>query len=177
MKKWMLLGTAVVALLMATVWTVAAQSDERGSIRGAVFEDVNGDGVCVNSGVAGEVAVAGVPLEFVSSDEATVVNLETGDDGTFGLVAAGQSVWRVTVKPNAAEWTVTSENPLYVPVFPSDGLIKTGINFCVAKGGNAVVILPESGAAATSGFIPLVGMVGASLLSAGAFLELRRRRA
>ena len=73
--------------------------------------------------------------------EASVIN---------GLAAAGQSYWRVTAKPDATKYVVTSQNPLYAPVYPENGLAQTGYNFCVSQGTNAVIILPESGAAASS---------------------------
>lgn len=166
----------------------------RGSIQGMVYRDVNGDGRCVNTGVAGEEPIAGIPVEFVSSDEATVITAASGPDGTYGLFAAGQSYWRVTAKPEVG-WIVTSENPLYVPVYP-DSRSHSGINFCVQEGvGNGIVILP-SGAANTGegtavllpeagapqaqtngGLMILVGVtavLGFILFSAGALLHFRR---
>jgi hypothetical protein len=125
------------------------------------------------------VPVAGITIEFVSSDEATVVTLTTAENGTYGLAAAGQSYWRVTAKPDAAKYVVTSENPLYAPVFPNEGLVQTGYNFCVSAGTNAVIILPESGAAAstTSGylFIWMMAVLGLGLIGTGIVLEWKRR--
>lgn len=181
-RSLILLLTLTGILLFAT-GVAMAQSEERGQVRGFVYEDVNGDGVCVNTGVAGEDPVEGVPLEFVSSDEATVISLMTGDDGSYGLVAAGQSIWRVTVKPDLAEWTVTSENPLYAPVLPESGLIQTDINFCVFRGGvatgDAVIILPESGASRTANGNPILLtllLLGTTFIGAGVVMELRRRQ-
>lgn len=180
-KKQVVISVLLLAgFLLTAVGLVSAQSQERGSIRGAVYTDVNGDGICVGTGIAGENPVAGVTIEFVSSDEATVLTLQTGSDGTYGLVAAGQSIWRVTVQPST-EWRVTSVNPLYPPVLPDTGLIQTDVNFCVSRGatdGNAVIILPESGGAASSNLsliIPLIGMAGASLFAVGVGLEWKRR--
>lgn len=176
-------------LLLALAGLVQAQDQERGSIRGSVYRDVNGDGFCVNTGVQGEDPVANVPIEFVSSDEATVVTLKTGEDGTYGLVAAGQSIWRVTAKPAATDGIVSSENPRFAPVLPDSGLIQTGVNFCIAGGtvagggvGNAVIVLPvlpESGAAHVEGIpsiVTLFGALGATFLLLGTALEWRRRR-
>lgn len=182
-----LIGT----IMLAVAGIAQAQSDERGSIRGSVYRDVNGDGVCVNTGVQGEDPVPNIPIEFVSSDEAAVVNLKTGDDGTYGLVAAGQSIWRVTAKPAATDGVITTENPLFAPVLPEEGLIQTGYNFCIAGGatgtivgsgtgtGNAVIILPESGAPAanSSSFILLIALLGGTLVLVGAAFEWRRRQA
>lgn len=181
MKKVLHISLTIMVFLLAGAAVAHAQDDgqNRGSIRGAVYEDVNGDGVCVNTGVAGENPVVGVDLEFVSSDESTVVNLYTGSDGTFGLVAAGQSIWRVTVKPDTTKWVVTSENPKYVPVLEDSGLVQTGVNFCVQRGGagNAVIILPQSGAPAqaSSGWLLVTAVFGFGLFAAGAVLELKRR--
>ena len=171
--------TLPLLLLLALAGAVYAQEDgeERGTIRGAVYQDVNGDGRCVNTGVSGEVPVPGVNVEFVSSDEETVVTLFTGDDGTYGLVAAGQSVWRVTAKPDPAKWVVTSENPRSVPLLDVASLEQLNIDFCVASPARAVIVLPKSGAAA--GPLNMVTAV-AALLGVGVFvlglgMEWRRR--
>lgn len=176
-KQLLLVATAVFLFLLVSGTAVYAQQ-ERGSIRGGVYADVNGDGRCVNTGIGGEVGVPNVDVEFVSSDGATVITLYTGDDGTFGLVEAGQSVWKVTAKP--VGWTVTSQNPLYVPVMPDSGLIQTGVNFCISKGANAFIILPQSGApAAHTSPLPIVlatAVFGLILIVSGAGLEVRRNR-
>lgn len=182
-KNAVILSIVTLFSLMFIFVTLAQAQDERGQISGAVYEDVNGDGVCVNTGIEGENPVANVPIEFVSSDEAVVLELTTGDDGTYGLVAAGQSIWRVTAKPDTTTWTVTSENPLYPPVLPETGLIQTGVNFCISKGGtgvtgNAVIILPESGASAGNSFgslVPILALLGSSFVAVGVALEWRRR--
>jgi len=175
-------------ILLLVVGTVQAQQGEEGDtgyIFGAVYRDVNGDGVCVDSGVEGEDPIEGVTIEFVSSDEATVVTLTTGDNGTYGLADAGESYWRVTAKPDATKYFVTSENPLYAPVLPDAGLVQTGYNFCVSDGTytggtgtNAVIILPESGAARTNNTIVwLTAVFGLALIGSGIVLEVKRHTA
>ncbi|HID53890.1 MAG TPA: hypothetical protein EYP41_17865 [Anaerolineae bacterium] len=173
---------------------VTNDTEIRGSIQGVVYRDVNGDGRCVNTGIAGEEPVAGIPIEFVSSDEATIITATSGHDGTYGLFAAGQSYWRVTAKPEAG-WIVTSENPQYVPVYP-DSRGHTGIDFCVQEGaGNGVIILPSAAAVSADGTVVLLPEAGAPqaeanvgwmmlmgvtavlgfiIFSAGAFLHFRR---
>ncbi|MCA9925653.1 MAG: hypothetical protein KC419_16595 [Anaerolineales bacterium] len=173
-----------------------SQSDPRGAIFGSVYFDVNGDGNCVNTGVEGELPAAGVTLQFTSSDAATVLHLTTGTDGTFGLVAAGESYWEVLVVPDT-DMIVTSENPRYVPVYAADTLNHSGINFCVATGANAVIVFhdrtgtttqtnavilaPEAGAAAaqssstTMWFVSAAG-VGFMFILLGLGIELERRR-
>lgn len=169
----LLLGT----ILLLVVGTVQAQDSDTGYITGAVYQDVNGDGLCVDTGVTGENPVEGVTIEFASSDEATVVTLTTADNGTYGLAAAGESYWRVTAKPDAAKYIVTSENPLYAPVFPDTGLAQTGYNFCLSQGTNAVIILPESGAAAAgnNGLVWVTAVIGLALIGVGFVLEAKRR--
>lgn len=182
MKQKTRTGLAIIllsALFLLAVSTVQAQTDDRGSISGAVYKDINGDGRCIDTGVAGEDPVEGVTIEFVSSDEATVVTLTTADNGTYGLAAAGQSYWRVTAKPDATKYVVTSENPLYAPVYPENGLVQTGYNFCVSEGTNAVIILPASGAAATGNslFVWVTAVFGLALVGVGIVLEVKRRTA
>ena len=191
MKSWkkssLILFTAVLLLVISGATAMAQNVDPNArSIRGTVYLDVNADGQCVNTGVDGEVPIEGIPVEFVSSDGAHVITLTTGDDGTYGLVAVGHGVWQVTAKPDASKYVVTSENPLFTLV-DDDNKIQTGIDFCVAGGsgtiGNGVivlppVVLPESGAAATSNSNLIVGLVvlfGFGLLSLGAGLEVKRR--
>lgn len=177
------IGILTASFLIFGVGLIFAQdsSEDRGEIFGAVYEDMNSNGICVDSGVAGENPVAGIDIEFVSSDEDVVITLQTGSDGTYGLVAAGQSIWRVTAKPDANEWVVTSENPLYPPVLPETGLTQTDVNFCIQQGGtetgNAVIILPESGAADTTPvWLSMGATLGIGFIAVGIFLELRRRQ-
>ncbi len=179
MKRAGIMALLLSGLLLMLFSTVQAQSDDTGYITGAVYKDVNGDGRCIDTGVEGEDPVEGVTIEFVSSDEATVVTLTTADNGTYGLAGAGESYWRVTAKPDAAKYVVTSENPLYAPVFPDDGLVQTGYNFCVSGGTNAVIILPQSGAAASGNNIVLwvTAVFGLALIGAGIVLEIKRRTA
>lgn len=187
MKFWQrktLVLIVVVGLLLLAVVSAAAQgvdTETQGKLAGAVYTDANGDGVCVGTGVAGENPVPGVEIVFVSSDKATVLSLTTGSDGTYGLAAAGQSIWEVTARPDPAKWIVTSRNPLYVPVLPDPGLIQTDVNFCVSQGGpNAVIVLPQSGAAAANSNLQtgvlVTAVLGGLIVLAGAALEWRRRK-
>lgn len=186
MKFWQhkrLVYIAVIGLLLLTTATVLAQgADEPGKLAGAVYTDANGDGVCVGTGVAGENPVPGVEIVFVSSDKATVVSLKTGSDGTYGLAAAGQSIWEVTARPDASKWIVTSRNPLFVPVLPENGLVQTDVNFCISQGGpggpNAVIVLPQSGAAANNNVpmgVLVTAVLGVLMVLVGIAFEWRRR--
>lgn len=179
--------------------TTPLDSGERGSIRGAVFQDVDGDGRC---GVAAnEGPIAGVSVLFVSSDGATQISNYSDEQGFFGLYAAGHSYWAVSPQPGA-EWVVTSVSPLYVPVYP-ETLNHDGVNFClfyagsgngriVLPGGNnsmivvgslpadAVVLLPEAGAAADGGkqmvWVGLTAVTGIFFILGGIWVEQRRKR-
>lgn len=188
-KQKPLLLAAIFTLLFLGAASVHAQSDYR-TIRGGVYQDVNGDGRCVNTGVEGEGPVEGVEIFFLSSDKATTVSLYSGENGTYGLAGAGESIWEVTARPDAAKWIVTSENPLYVPVLP-ESPIQTDVNFCVAQvgtvgigGGNAVIVLPsallpESGAAAVDNswqqIVLITAVAGLLLFAIGLGVEWRRR--
>lgn len=147
------------------------QEEPRGTIRGAVYQDVNADGQCVGTGVAGESPLVGVPVEFVSSDRQTVITLYTGSDGTFGLAGAGFSYWGVTARPGS-EWVVTSERTQYVPIF-ADSLVATGVNFCLQQAAQAIVVLPASGRAASSA-LWLTALLGLGLIVVGVALKWRR---
>lgn len=201
------ISISIISIILAVLFLlgtgIALAQQERGEIHGSVYEDVNSDGLCIDTGVEGEEPVENIELEFVSSDEAVVINLVTGDDGTYGLVAAGQSNWRVTANPDSTKWVVTSEKTRYAPVF-SGTLVVTDIDFCVQKVGtvtengttttggssNAVIILPESGAEkdpvivlpesgaaknTTTLWLFVGATIGLSLVGIGIFFELRRR--
>jgi hypothetical protein len=181
MKKTVSVTILLILLFSLVLGVAQAQDpDKRGTIQGVVYEDVDGDGQCVNTGVEGEGPVANVDVEFVSSDEKTVVTLYTGPEGIYGLYAAGQSYWRVTAKPNA-DWVVTSENPLYAPL-DDDNRAVVNVNFCVQKANaatttttTAAVLLPESGASNYS-VTAVAAFIGSLLMVAGAIMEYRRRQ-
>jgi hypothetical protein len=179
MKRKLLMTLALVLSLLLTLGIVQAQDDDegqkRGTIQGLVYQDVNGDGRCVDTGVAGEGPVEGVNVEFVSSDKQTVITLHSGPGGIYGLFAAGQSYWAVTAKPSA-EWIVTSPKTLYAPI-SDDNRVATGVNFCVQKANTAIIVLPVSGAAASSNWTALAALAGLGLVALGLGLEWRRQKA
>lgn len=137
----------------------ASPGDVRGSIQGMVYEDVTGNGRCINTGVEGEGPIAGIPIEFVSSDEQTIITLTSGSDGSFGLAAAGASYWQVSARPGA-DWVVTSEQTLSAPI-SAESLSVTGVNFCVQQASAARVVLPASGAQQVLawGWLALIGLL------------------
>lgn len=168
----------------ATPESGGSNSNRLGTVRGFVYIDVNGDGQCMNTGVAGEDPASGIPVEFVSSDEKYVITHTSGENGDYELAGAGHSNWRVTAKPGDG-WVVTSENPQYGLV-SKDHLSATDVNFCVSKGGITAVypmiapvsvsevpedgtyVLPEAGApAATPTTILWPMLLGISLIVLG----------
>ena len=149
--------------------------DTRGSIRGTVYNDANADGSCAN-----EPILAGVPIKFVSDRGDTTVYLQSGANGTYGLVAAGLGTWTVSAEPGAG-MIVTSQNPLQAFI-GSESRLVLNVNFCVAKGsgttggsGTGTVILPTAGAAVAPPLI-VAGLSGAGLILAGLGVEIQRRR-
>ena len=179
MKK-VLSITLFIVLVLSLVFGVAQAQENRGTIQGVIYQDVNGDGKCVNTGVEGEGPVENVNVEFVSSDEKTIITLYTDVHGKYGLYAAGHSYWQVTAKPNA-DWVVTSENPLYAPL-DDDNRAVTDVNFCVRKanavitGGTAAIILPVSGAAHNN-LTTTALSTGFFFILTGLVMEWRRRQA
>ncbi|MCP4360482.1 MAG: hypothetical protein GY796_20935 [Chloroflexi bacterium] len=165
--------------------------NKRGSISGFIYVDVNGDGRCVNTGIAGEEPITGIDVQFVSSDRETIIVNQSGEKGDFGLYAAGQSYWEIAPQPGSG-WYISSDPIVYVPVY-LETLNHENVNFCLAKGsGNAIinlsgdgaiVLLPESGAAAVEqpvfdAFVWIVGVaavIGLFFLTAGLIMEYRRR--
>lgn len=155
-----------------SVETEADDDVTRGSIRGTVYDDKNADGSCANDPI-----LAGVPIKFVSNDQQWTGYLQSGENGTYGLVAAGLGTWTVTAEPGAG-MIVTSKNPLQVFIGEANRLA-LGVDFCVAKGtkttGTGTVILPTAGAAVAPSFI-ISGLSGLGLIVLGFGMEVRRRR-
>lgn len=136
MKRILLVLIAIFVaslLLSARLNAASFDGDYWASIRGGVYEDVDGDGQCT----AGVRPVPNVDIRFELWSPA--VTLYTGSDGTYGLVGIGTGTWRVTVQPDPNEWSVTSANPLIVPVNLVDGLVQTDVNFCVQRSRPAFV--------------------------------------
>jgi hypothetical protein len=161
-----LLVMLALALLLAGV--VQAQDATSGSIRGTVYRDTNNDGLCVGTGEAG---LAGIPVRFTSGS--TQLYLQSGADGTFGLVAAGLGAWTVAAEPSADQGVVTSAQSRSVTL-TAENVTATGLDFCVGTARSSSVVLPQSGAPAMPGlWIALIA--GVLLVGAGLFLALRQR--
>lgn len=130
MKKIFQVGGIVLlfSLLAGTIFA-ATETQPRGSIRGAVYLDSDGDGICSNN----DLPVSHVDILFTSTNSASVT-LYSGSNGTYGLVAAPLGEWLVTAVPPANEWIVTSPNPLSVTLAESNNRLVTEVNFCVKQG-------------------------------------------
>lgn len=159
------------------VATPSASTDSNdGSIRGTVYEDQDGNGVCG----AEDPTVSDIPLQFVSNDGNTALYLKSGADGTYGLVAAGYGTWQVSADP-PAPWRVTSANPRQLFLSTSDRTA-LNINFCLRSGtttevADGVVLLPTAGASATTSAVPFLvaGLLGVFFIAAGLGLKLKGR--
>jgi hypothetical protein len=148
-----------------------ATATEDGSIRGTVRLDENGNGRCADGPI-----VADIPIRFVSNDGAVILFLRSGDNGTYGLVAAGFGTWQVSADP-PAPYVVTSEKTINAFLGAEQRLV-LGVDFCVANIANvraqAPVILPQSGAPVAPP-LAAAGLTGLALLLSGLALEWRRR--
>jgi hypothetical protein len=163
----------VIILLLILVLAGVAQAQSSGTVRGTIYQDLNADGVCVGTG---DPVLAGVPIELVTADGQTTVNLESGSDGTFGMVAAGFGTWNVTAIPGEG-FSVTGQQTRSVTIGSSEPEV-TGADFCVAQvttsSGGTATVLPESGAGLSSSLLAATA-VGLAFIMIGAGLELRRR--
>jgi hypothetical protein len=165
----------VVVLLLVVATTIVYGQTSSGTIAGTVYHDQNADGVCVGTGEPG---LAGVPIDFVSDDGFTI-SLQSGTDGTYGLVAVGFGRWRVTARPGTG-FTVTSQQTIEV-ILSAEQSVASAVDFCVAQGtvstgGGGAVVLPESGAAVSPSLVA-VGVFGVLFLALGSMLVYRGRRA
>jgi hypothetical protein len=165
----------IVVLLLVVGTTIVYGQAASGSIAGTVYHDQNADGVCVGTGEPG---LAGVPVDFVSDDGFTI-SLQSGSDGTYGLVAVGFGRWRVSARPGTG-FTVTSQQTIEV-ILSAEQPVASGVDFCVVQGtvpsgGGGTPVLPESGAAISPTLVT-VGVFGALFLALGSLLVYRGRRA
>lgn len=175
MSKKMSIG--LILALLLTLMATAVQAQSGGSIRGNVREDTNGDGKCTDGA-----AIVGMTIEFKSSHaEMVTVYLQSGDDGSYGLVAAGLGSWEVTAKPNS-DYRITSAKT--VPVFIDENQsLALGIDFCAQKTSGTTTtgttVLPQSGGVvptqSPAQALTLAALLGGMLFVTGAGLEYRRR--
>lgn len=161
-----LLRISILLTMLLSLTIGIAYSQERGSIRGTIREDKNGDGEC-----ATEPTIEGIRIEFVSNDGQTVVYLDSGSDGTYGLVAAGLGTWKVSASPTSG-YVVTSQKTIEV-FLGEEQQLALGVDFCVRSDTASPVVLPASGASA-SPILLLTAVLGMGLVTTGLGLEWRR---
>ena len=134
-------ATMLLLLLNGAISADPSDAEPEGTIRGGVYEDVDGDGQCTNDAPGRRRPVPGVAIHF-TSDGAQFM-LESGSDGTYGLIPVTRGVWRVEARPETNTWLVTSANPLQVEVSAGQGAAQTGVDFCLLRiGGRGRISLP-----------------------------------
>jgi len=131
MRRVLKISSIVVFLLLGTALIVTAQTDNpHGTIRGGVYLDTDGDGLC-------STAIPIANIDIIFTNENSQVTLYTGANGTYGLPSAGQGTWQITAIPDPTKWTITSANPLAVTVHENGGFVQLNNNFCITHGGSA----------------------------------------
>ena len=142
-----------------------------GSIRGKVYEDKNTDGKCATQN---EPALTGIVIQFVSNDGQTTVFLESGADGSYGLVAAGLGTWKVSAIPPAG-YSVSSAATVSAFI-SAENPVALGVDFCVRKGAAAAgpSVLPASGATIAPSILALT-FTGLGFIAVGLSLQWRKR--
>jgi hypothetical protein len=160
---------------------VSAQSSDNniGSIRGTVYLDRNRDGKC--GAADGDPIQAGIPIEFVSNDGGFTTYLQSGSNGTYGLVAAGLGTWRVSARPNANDFVVTGTGTRQVFI-GSEAPLALNVDFCVAPstgqtGSTPSTRLPIAGADNSLSllWLNLAFVVGLLFVGSGGMLLVRRQ--
>ncbi len=142
-----------------------------GSIRGKVYEDKNSDGKCATQN---EPALPGIVIQFVSNDGKTTVFLESGADGTYGLVAAGLGTWKVSAIPPAG-YSISSAATVSAFI-SAENPVAQGVDFCVRKGAAAAgpSVLPASGAMIAPSILALT-FTGFGFIAVGLSLQWRKK--
>ena len=119
----------------------------------------------------GEGPLSGIPIQFSSGDGTEVLYLQSGVDGTYGLVAADFGFWNVAADPSADQGVVTSPSPRGVTL-TEEAPLALGVDFCIGTARAGQVVLPASGAPAAPA-LWLAALVGLLLLAGGAILHVR----
>lgn len=135
MKKFLFPLIIVLSMMFLSSQLLMAKQDTQatGTIRGGVYLDENGDGICV--GTDNVEPIPGIDVSFESGSQHVV--LYSGSNGTFGLPTAAQGLWQVTVKPDLSKWRVTSPDSQQVHVSDDEGLVQLNVDFCLQPGSGA----------------------------------------
>jgi hypothetical protein len=183
-KVWIILMVIAMLLIISGTAAAFAQSSA-GAILGTVYNDLNGDGVCVGTSEPG---LPNMVVEFVNTEAAIQTALQTNENGSYGYTSAGLGTWNVTVKPPQG-WQSTAQSTRQVTL-TSTQPVASGIDFCITQstttpvptstpqsgGSGGAVTLPESGATIAPALLVTL-VIGLGLLALGAGLFFYSRRA
>ena len=133
MKRVLGFGLAFLLLFLLAGVALARPlpGEERGTIRGGLYEDLDGDGHCLNTTIEDKIPVPGLVIHF--NINGASISLYSGSDGTYGLIPVGQGAWQVEALPDPDQWIVTSPNPLAALVTTENGLVQTNLYFCMLR--------------------------------------------
>lgn len=138
MKKLIFI-TILTASLFSLISVLSAQESEPGSIRGAVFQDTNGDGLCQDS-----TPLPGISIDLELLGTGTRVRVFSDAGGKYSVQSAAQGTWRLNAFSANRRWGAVSANPLQLKVTPETGIHRTGANFCMGFGANIPVSVPAN---------------------------------
>lgn len=159
MKKYAwIIPVTVMALIVGTL-NVLAQGN-RGNISGRVYNDLDGNGVCVDTGEPG---VGDIPVLSLST-QGNQMAVTTLSDGNYQLTTVAFGTWTVRVQPGA-NWRVTSQRE-YQVVVNEENRETTGIDFCITQQQS----VPPDGGAPIAQPLAIAALVGFGLLTAGAIV-------
>lgn len=155
-----------------TFCIMPAAENVSGTISGVVFNDVDANAVCRDTGESG---AAGIPLQLINLDDNTTINLTSDGGGFYELINANGGTWQVTVNPGSA-WRVTSQQTRQV-IISTDNPESGQNDFCIVQVSAAATpqpVLPESGAPLSPSLLT-AALLGILLLAAGVGLFVRAR--
>ena len=131
--------------------------DDRGNISGRVYNDLDGNGVCADTGEPG---VGDIPVLSLS-DQGNQMAVTTLSDGNYQLTTVAFGTWTVRVEPEDS-WRVTSSREHQV-VVNEENRETTGIDFCITQ----QQTVPPDGGAPFAQPVAIVALAGFGLLTAG----------
>ena len=131
-KKAVTLFILTILLALFTTVAFAQEGDNvnKGSIRGNVYWDANFDGGCDGEN---DKPLSGVTINFLRGG-VQAVQLETGEDGTYGLVAAEFGEWTINVEaPSGYRILGVTEHAVNIVGGGGSSEVVVGVNFCMAE--------------------------------------------
>ena len=156
MKKYAWIIAVMVMALTVGTMNVFAQ-DDRGNISGRVYNDLDGNGVCADTGEPG----VGDFVIQASSIEGNEMAVTTQSDGNYQLTTVTFGTWTVRVVPGES-WRVTSSREHQV-VVNAENRETTGIDFCITQ---QQTVPPDGGAPIAQPMV-IAALASFGLLTAG----------